>query len=247
MLRYICYAPDVPAGTEEALPDGATLLYVEPEQYYAALLGELMNVQIVFLDIAFGDRVPPDRLRSVDDAIAAAFWDRYDGMLMPGRVLRTIAIAAQGPSGGLLLGELERARREIYAAATLEEANRVHTGFRVQFLLHGADRYLTDFQVSVGEVVSDFILFQRAVAEDVKRAERERKPDETRAAVLQRLDNRQELVFDKALMRILNTQAVADAIPPARRNDVREFATVREPHHLRGVFSEGGDLAGSSA
>jgi hypothetical protein len=236
----LAYSPDVKPGTQEDLDDGRVLRYVEPEEYFTALLGEIMNVQIVFLDIAFGDRVPAERLASVDEAIARAYWDIYEGMLMPRQVVRAIAEAADGPSGGLLIGELERARREIYGAKDLDEATRVHTGFRVQLLLHGADGYLSDQQVAVGEAVTDFILFQRAVSDDVRRAERDRQPGETRAAVLQRLDNRQELVFDKALMKILNTQGVAEAIPQARRADVIEFARGREALYQTGVFADAG-------
>lgn len=244
MAKIIYYDPEKEPGTTKENGKGRTIHYVEPEEYYSSLLGHVMNGTIVFLNAGGEDKMSPERLKKVDDVIAETYWETYEACLLPPRVLKTILRNAIGPSGQLLLEELDQARQEIILADSLEEAKDIHADRRLQFLMRGAERYLTDSQVSVGEVMADYFLLQRAVAEDIRRAENEREEGMPRTSVLEKLDRAAELEFEKMLTHVLRPQQVINLIPRAHQEDIEAFASRRRPIFRTGVFAE--PIPGSS-
>jgi hypothetical protein len=233
----LAYAPTMTPGTDRTLPSGLHVRYVDPEEYYVSLLSTKMNATLVFLNANMPDRVPADVMPSVDDAIADAYWNVYLGCLMPPRVLRALHAASDGPSGQMLMEMLETTRREVFAAPTLDDATELHATFRLQCILQGAEQYLTDFQAAAGEFFTDYILLQRAISEDIRRAERERASGETRASVLERMDRAAELEFEKVIGVVLRPQRMVDMIPAHRRAEIDEFARRRKPVFRDGVFA----------
>lgn len=225
--------------------EGRTIEYVEPERYYVAMLDHVMNVTVVFLAAQEADELTGEKLQAVDDAIAEAYWEKYLGCLTPPRVLETLREQAEaGSTGELMLEEVESAREEIFDAPTLEDAADVHASFRVQFLDQGADGYLTDYQVAVGEIMADYLLLQRAIAEDIRRAEQERAEGQPRAAILEEMDRSAELEFETMLSKVLRPSRVVDMIPSHRRSEIEEFATRRRQLFREGVLEDPEDLEG---
>src|SRR5690606_39771358 len=60
------------------------------------------------------------------------------------------------------------------SATTIDDAVEVHATYRIQMVIRGAEGMLTDVQASLGELMADYLLVQRGIAEDIRRAERER-------------------------------------------------------------------------
>lgn len=234
----IQYDPARTPGETRQSASGETVRFVEPAEYYVALLGNVMNATVVFLNAGMEGKMDPDTLSEVDEAIADAFWNEYEGCLTPPRVLRSIQRAATGPSGKIMVEDLDDVRQQLFDAENLEEAAEIHADARLQFLMRGAERYLTDTQVAVGEVTTDYLLLQRAIAEDIRRAERERDPGQPRASVLERLDRSAELMFEEMLSQVLRPQRIVDLIPQGRREDIASFARRRRPIFRTGVFAD---------
>lgn len=238
MSALIHYSPDHEPGTSGTTEDGRAVEYVEPERYFPALLGEVMNASVVFLHTQSPGVVPKGKRTVVDDAIAERYWETYGGCLIPRHVLATMERIAQGPSGEILLEDLEDARKSIFAAPAVEDAVEVHATFRIQMLTKGAEGMLTDAQASMGELMSDYLLVQRGVAEDIRRAESERLEEETRATVLARLDRAADLHFERLLGQVLHPKAVYQMLPRDRRNLLETFAKRRKPLHSAGVLED---------
>jgi len=239
MAELIHFDPQKTPGTEELSPSGKTIRYVPPEEYFAALLGEVMNVTVVFLHANTPGLLSPEQQRSVDDRIAEEYWGKYLGCLMPRRVLRAIARIAKGPSGEILLEEIEDMRRAIFEASTIGDAVEVHASCRIQMVLRGAEGMFTDEQASLGELIADYLLVQRGIAEDVRRAEKERGAGETRASVLARLDRSADLQFELVLSQVLHPKRAYQMIPKSRKRELERFAQIRRPLHQTGVLSDG--------
>lgn len=237
LTPMMLYDPARAPGTEDVRADGTPVRYVEPEEYFVGLLATKVNATLIFIHAHLPDRVPSDRLAAVDDALAEAYWSTYQGCLMPPRVLRVLAKASEGAAGQMLIEAVEAARQEMFAAPTLPDAIELHAQFRLQALLYGVDNYCTEYQCAAGEFLMDYLLLQRAIVEDVRRAERERAPGETRAAVLERMDKKAELEFEKAIGVVLRPQRIVELIPPMRRADVEAYAQRRRPIYREGVFS----------
>lgn len=236
--QLIFYDASREVGSTEEDEQGRLIKYVSPQQYYVAMLDHVMNVTVVFLAAHAADDMTGDELKEVDDAIAEAYWEKYLGCLTPPRVMHTLREQAEaGSTGELMLEEVESARQELFDAPTLEDAADVHASFRVQFLDQGADGYLTDYQVAVGEIMADYLLLQRAIAEDVRRAEDERLDDQPRAEVLEEMDRSAELEFETMLSKVLRPNRVVDMIPGPRRSEIEEFAKRRRQLFREGVLT----------
>lgn len=238
MAEFIQFDSNKPVGTEEPHPNGGVIRFVTPEEYFAALLGEVMNATVVFLHANAPGLLTPEQQQAVDDAIAETYWDRYLGCLLPPNVMRAIARIADGPSGDMLLADIEDARKSIFAATTIDDAVEVHATYRIQMVIRGAEGMLTDVQASLGELMADYLLVQRGIAEDIRRAERERGRGETRGAVLARLDRSADLQFERLLGQVLHPKRVYQMIPKNRRRELEQFAQSRKPLHSSGVLAE---------
>lgn len=239
----VLYDPAATPGTQMTDGDGRTIQYVAPDAYFKAMLGTVMNATVVFLKTVAPGAVAEGMLHSVDDAIAQEYWDTYDGCLMPTALLALLSRSAIGPTGEILLEGVESARQEMFAAGDLTEAEEIHASFRVQFLLQGAERFLTDAQVAVGEFLTDYIFLQRCVAEDVRQAESRRAPGEPRAVVLERMDSRAELAFEKGLAKVLRPKRALELIPAHKMPDIEDFVRRRRPLAKTGLLE--GDEAGA--
>jgi hypothetical protein len=72
-------------------------------------------------------------------------------------------------------------------------------------------------QRGIAELLADWLLIQRAAAEDVVAAERDRGPGETRGDALQRVDAQASFLFERAVAEVLDPTAVARHAPAEAR------------------------------
>lgn len=233
----IFYDPLSAPGTTGPGPDGTPVQFVSPQEYYVRMLGQRMNVTLVFLSANMPERVPAADLPAVDDAIAEAYWNAHGGCLTPPRVRRLVRAASDGHEGEGWLAQTDQVREAILVAETLEDAVELHGIFRVEWLWNGVGRRMSDLQVSAGELMTDYVLLQRAIMEDVRTAEARREPGETRASVLERMDRGAELAFERAITTVHKPQLIADAIPAAQRVDIERYARSRESLASAGLFA----------
>lgn len=235
--HYLAYDAELALGTRLPQPNGSTMTYVTAEAYHVALLGQRMDANQVFIQAVLPGRVPTSQLSSVDDAVAEAYWQTYLGCLMPRRVVRALTRATQEPGGARVLALLEQARQEMYAAVRIADAAVVHADLRVQLLVAGATNALTERSITIGEVLADYLLLQRGVADDVRHAELKKRPGETRAAWLDRFDRDDEMQYFSMLSLIHQPQRVVERIPQRYRADVIAFASTRAITTESRVFS----------
>lgn len=236
-MQFIQFDPDKKVGTTAQQPSGGTVRYVGPEEYFTRMLGSVMNATMVFLHAHSAVGLTPEQQRSVDDAIADAYWNKYLGCLMPPVVRQAISRAARGPSGEVLLAELEDARQSFFAAPSVEDATEVHASHRVQALVRGASGLYTDEQTSLCELMLDYLLLQRGIAEDVRRAEREQDSNHTRGDIIARLDRTADLHFEMVLGYIFNPRRAYQQIPKSRMRELEQFAQIRTPYHSTGILA----------
>lgn len=231
MSDLIYYDPEGPVGQTGGHDDGGPgWTFVPPERFFVARLAEVLNPVSVFLQVAMG-AVPEEYIMAVDDALAAAFWDDYEGCVVPRRLLRAIARAAQNEGGRRMLDVLEEARADISGAASPEDAADIGASYRIQLLKLGADRKMGSLQVAVAELATDIILLQRGAAEDIRRAEEDRGPGEARAVALLRRDRSADMVFERLLSQVLYQKQARAALPARERRKLERFARERMPLH----------------
>lgn len=237
MADLIYYDPLVPAGTVRERADGVQVRHVPPQDYFRAQVGRVMNVLAVFLNIGPESPVPVDLQAAVDDAVADEYWNRYEGCLIPPRVLAVIAEESDGADA--LASLLEQARRSILTKdVSVDDAITERTRVRIAILKQGIDGVLTDRKIAIAEAVVDMFLLERAVMEDVIAAEREREKGQTRAAVILQMDADEALVFETALPVIIRPEIIHKAIPPSMRGPLQALAAKRTPFFIHGLFKD---------
>lgn len=229
--RWIRFKADAAPGSRlspEGYPD---LVAVDAARYFVGLLGERSNASMVFTQVlqpdSLGHRFSPAEALAIDEALAAAFWETYQGCLMPPAVLRLLLAGARGKGGDALLDAIEDFRLELLDAPAFADATDVHTLARVDILLRGAHGEMDDRATAIGEFLCDYLLIQKAIADDVAKAEEERAPDEPRAAVLERLDRARRTTFETAIGVVLEPTRIINRVPPSERAAVEAFARRR--------------------
>lgn len=238
MSDLIYYDPTRTPGEVETRPDGTTVRYVEPEEYFPRLLDRVMNATVVFLHLTGPGVVPEERRQSVEDAVADVYWNVYRGCLLAPAIRDVWGRIIQGRSGDLLLDDLDEIRETLFAAPTIEDAKEIHATARVQILTKGMEGLLTETQAAFGEFMVDYLLLQRGIAEDIRRAERERDVGATRGSVLTQLDRKGDLDFERMLMHVLRSERVFQMIPSSRWRQLEDFARRRRPLHKTGLLSK---------
>jgi hypothetical protein len=232
--RLIHHDPAIAAGTVRTLPEVGEVAYVEAEAYYRRQVGSVMNVLAVFLNIAPESGLPTTLLSKLDEAVADEYWNRYEGCLIPARVSR--AIARAGNAGGFYQ-RLEDCRVAILQpSVSLKQAEEERVKARIALLVAGLDGHVSDHQLAVGEAFVDMLLLERAAMEDVIRAESDRKPGETRAEVIERMDAAKEFAFEGMLPAIIRPQAIVEKLDPALMARLQSFAARRRPYYVERVF-----------
>lgn len=239
MSELIFYDPKVEAGTVRERSDGAKVRYVAPEVYFPHHLGYVANATVVFLNIAPSSAADlSDEVRlKVDEAIADAYWNRYQGLVLPTRVMKAIQASATGQGAGTFLSLIETARQQILNRnVDFETAAERRIEHRVEALQKGASGQITDLQTSVAEAVIDLLYLERAAMQDILRAESERDPDQPRCDLLDIWDKEADLVFEDSLPVIIRAQPVQEAIPSALMGAIQEFSAKRRPYFREGIF-----------
>lgn len=237
MSVLIHYDPNQAPGTERTMPNGTTIRYVKPEEYYPRLLDRVMNATVVFLHLSSpASKVPESERVSVEDAIADIYWEKYRGCLLAPAIRSIFRDMIEGRSGDLLLDELDDVFESMFAAPTIEDAKEIHATARVQMLDRGAEGMLTESQAAFGEFMVDYLLLQRGIAEDVRRAERERHTNAMRGSVLARYDQKGEMEFERMLMHIMRSEHIYQMIPAGRWRQFESFARRRRPFHKMGLL-----------
>lgn len=234
----IFYDPTETPGTEGAGPEGTPVQFVSGKEYYTRMLGFRMNVTLIFLSLNMPDRVAPEEILVLDDAVAEAYWKTYEGILIPPRIRHLLRAGSEGPSGAHWLARAETLKNHMIEADSMETATELHGVARVEMLLDGASRKLSDFQVAAGELMADYFLLQRAIREDVLTAEARRSPGQSRAAILEGMDRSAELAFEKAIATIHRLQMITEAIPQSRKAEIEKFARGRENFSSTGLFTK---------
>lgn len=219
-------------------PEGTPVKFVSGEAYFTGMLGFRMNVTLVFLSINTVDQVSPEELLKLDNAIAAAYWKKYEGVLFSPRVRHLLRAASAGPSGSYWLSQIESIKGHMVDADSLEMATDIHAVSRVEMILDGVDHKLSDFQVAAGEFMTDYLLLQRAIMEDVRTAESRRQPGESRAAILELMDRSAELAFEKAVATVHRPQIIAEAIPLVKKAEIEKYSRNREQFYTTGLFAK---------
>lgn len=224
-------------GTEEVDDQGRRVRIVAADEYFRRLLGSRMSATMVFLMAHNSGWVPEDQLAVVDDAIADEFWTRYEGCLVPPRVLALLRKVSAGDAGQVLIQTVESVRTELFSMESLDEAVRLHVQARVRFVQDGSAQRLTDTQVAAGEFMSDYLLLQRAIYDDIQRAEKQKAGGQTRGALLEEWDRQVKLKFDKAVAHVLRPKGGRELIPERDLALLQQYARRRPPIYQEGLLA----------
>lgn len=234
----IHYRSDREVGAEETLPNGQPVRYVCAKDYFLALLEHRTNATVVFIMALEAPKLAPEEIEDIDQALADAYKNRYQRVLTPPRIKELLRAATEeNPSrGDFWLDSIDQIREAMMETEDLDQAITLHEIYRVQYLIYGTDRELSPFQASAGELMTDYLLIQRAIAADIERAEAMQSDGKTRAAVLAELDREADLLFETALQAVWKTQGLSNRIPQIHRDGIQEFARRREPYAQQGLL-----------
>lgn len=242
MTDLIYYDPKQEPGSTLKLPDGRTAKIVSAEEYYSRQVAYVTNIAITFLNIGPAGAVPEEERNKVDDAVADAYWNQYQGCILPPRVMRAIARAGAEGKGRMFLEFIDASRQAILTPdTTLSQAEEARASMRIDALRLGAAGRFTPYQTSVSEFLCDIFLLERASMEDVLRAENEREEGQTRAELFKKFDEDLSLSFEKMLPKLLKSSTLVDKIrtDPMLYREIEDFANRRPPHYKTGVLPKG--------
>lgn len=187
---------------------------------HSAALGFRATVVVALLDASVHPRLSPTERHALDDAVAKLWASSYAGVLTPPPVLDVLARLAadrDGPGGAYLLELLEQVRATLRGGRGLDAALARWAASRAMLADAAVRQHWTPEQRGLAEVMCDWLLLQRAAAEDVTAAERDRSPGETRGDALQRVDEEGPFAFERALSELLDPHAVARHAPAEAR------------------------------
>jgi hypothetical protein len=207
LRRYI-----FPAGSPApAAPAGARIVRVRPQLYARALLGASAFPHLVFLQVLAIPGLTPSQRTVIDEAMADALWRSYRGFLLPTPLLEALRLANEDSSDALGLLRFELMRRDFADPDVLPAhaaERRIHT--RASLLVSAGRRALSDPALAVAELFADVAYLQRISLEELIRAERTRRPGQTRAQRLEEMEANDG--FEDALPAILQTEPIRAAI-----------------------------------
>lgn len=206
--------PDAPLYvTYAATTDVATGLHV-------AALGFRATIVVALLDTSVHPGLSPAERQAVDDAVARHWMGSFAGLLTPPPVLELLTqlgADAAGPGGAYVLEVLEQVRVALRGGRGLPAAYQQWAQARAVIADEAARQRWSADQRAIAEVLCDWMLIQRAAAEDVAAAERDRGPGETRGDALQRVDAQASFLLERAVAEVLDPRAVARHAPAAAR------------------------------
>lgn len=233
----IAYAPDARLGTLGYTSLGQPFRYCTPAEYYTARLWHTFNAVQVFMEIPFALAGDLATCQAVEDQVAEAYWERHDGVLLPPRVVRQIAIVSGQVTGNRLMLWGERWIDDIGRAETYADALRHHGAARSEVLVTSQTADVSALVIATAEILADVFLVSRAIREDIRTAEEERGPNELRGTVLGVMDRDVRLRFEKALDYVLSPEALYNGLSEEAQEAARHFAPYRGRLHERGVLS----------
>lgn len=187
---------------------------------HGAALGFRATVVVALLDASVHPRLSPTERHALDDAVAKLWASTYASVLTPPPVLDLLARLAadrEGPGGAYLLELLEQVRATLRGGRGLDAALARWAASRAMLADAAVRQHCTPEQRGLAEVMCDWLLLQRAAAEDVTAAERDRSPGETRGDALQRVDEEGPFAFERALSELLDPHAVVRHAPAEAR------------------------------
>lgn len=205
-------SPDAPVYVSYAHhADVATGLYV-------ASLGWRATPVVAFLDASVCPGLSDDERFRLDDAMAAAWHSTFSQTCTPPPVLELLVALGRepgGPGGARILEWLEGARMAMRGGSGLDAILLPWASWRTQLALEARRGGWSESQRNTAEVLCDWLLLQRASAEDLAAADRDRAPSETRGDALSRRDGTGPFVLEQALAVILDSAAVSRLVPDA--------------------------------
>jgi hypothetical protein len=235
--RYIFSPQSVPGDVGRART-GHTVRAVSLGDFYETRLWGCFSVVQVLMELTHGAMVAPDILVQADEQVAAAYWGRHGGILMPPRMVRRLkSLMARPPAGRRLAEWMDMWMESIGRGETLEGAYQAHAGARGEIVQAADLRQIPDEIVAAAEVTADVLLIQRAIAEDVRTAERMSVPGQPRGMVLTELDRQDALVFERAMDHLLTPDALLQSLSPDTRPAAQRYAAVRGTWATDGVFN----------
>jgi hypothetical protein len=199
--------------TYAAAGDVATGLHV-------SALGFRATPVVALLDASVHPGLSPLERQQVDDAVTRGWSSVLGGCVTPPPVLQLLTqLAADtgGPGGAYVLELLEQWRVALRGGRGLAVAWRTWAEARSHVASEAVRMGWTPDQRATADVLLDWLLIQRAAAEDVATAERDRGPGESRGDALQRLDAGAGFAFERVVAELLNAKTVARHAPEAAR------------------------------
>lgn len=187
---------------------------------HAAALGARATIVVALLDASVHPGLSPTERQAVDDTVARQWTAAFSGVLTPPPVLELLvqlAGDATGPGGAYVLEVLEQIRVALRGGRGLSTAYHQWAVGRAAVADAAARQRWSPDQRAIAEVLVDWMLVQRAAAEDVLAAERDRGPGETRGDALQRVDAQASFLFERAVAEVLDPAAVARHAPADAR------------------------------
>jgi ATP-dependent Clp protease ATP-binding subunit ClpC len=234
----IGFLPGTTLGTLKRLSDGTSVKAVPAEYYYPRFLAHVSCVTVALLELGPSGLVPETAQFAADEAVAAEFWARYEGLLLPPMVLDGLLYATRNSDAHALLVCLEGSRKQILDRdVSLDQAQARHIERRVTALTLGANGELSDRETAFAEFFCDLLLLQRFSMQDLLRAEKERDPVEPRSVLIKQWEEEANLAVEACLPLLLRSSAVSDAIPASLRPAVRIFGQARRPYFRSGVLN----------
>jgi hypothetical protein len=156
----------------------------------------------------------------VDDRIMDALVGQLAGTLTPPTILQwLVAVGSDpnGPGGAYVLEVLEQLRVAVRSVRSLDAASRRWARWRAQLATEAARQRWSQVQVIGAEFVADWLLLQRAMADDIYTAERDRLEGEPRGDALVRIDRDASFGLEGALALVLDPASVSRLAPDEAR------------------------------
>lgn len=154
-------------------------------EYFLHRLATGSNVLYVLTEVL--ERAAPSNRYAISEAVEQAFWNEYDGVLLHPWI-RMLLQHLEISGAETVMLEAERLLGELHWASSLKQARIFHANSRARAIRSGHTEEVDEHSVAAWELLADYFLLQRALAEDVRRASRIRAAGETTAARLARID-----------------------------------------------------------
>lgn len=203
---------------------------VDATTFYRAHLWHSFNIRNVLQETGKATRLlGPAGSRAVEDAIVRDFWEIHGGVLMPPRMLAMVSAASALRGGSRLVQWTDEWMESICRAGDgMPGAERAYGVARAEASrVMAASQALDPLVMGAAEFVADFLLLQRALAEDVRAAEANLAPTALRARVLAAVEQKKEGDFLRYLAIVLKPDQIVARFPAGAEAVARTVAPSR--------------------